>query len=181
MQERSFKSQIIINLKNNGFPLKKVAFDLEKLYEMADQKGESLNKILDELIPENIMHDKTPDKIIFYRNEQNPELSAKLKQAREILDQMDPQELEQMKTMFMQMSDEEKTNEAKQFKELGTNAFKAKNYSEAIKQYLEAVSYFEAETEFAHEQKLASHLNLSLCYYYTKEYKESLDHATKVI
>ncbi|CAD8058265.1 unnamed protein product [Paramecium primaurelia] len=90
-------------------------------------------------------------------------------------------DFKEKKKQKWEMSDEEKTNEAKQFKELGTNAFKAKNYPEAIKQYLEAVSYFEAETEFAHEQKLASHLNLSLCYYYTKEYKESLDHATKVI
>jgi hypothetical protein len=119
MPSSTFKTQIKTNLTNNGFPDKKVAFNLEKLYELAEQKGESLNKILDEFAEENILHEKTQDKIVFYRAEQSSDMEAKLKQAKAMMEQMDPKELEQMRNMFMQMSDEEKNKIMEEAKRQG--------------------------------------------------------------
>lgn len=65
-QSGDFIANLLTNLTKNGFPGKKVALPLDKLYESAHGKGVNLNKILTFLHDEkNIAHEKSSSKIIF--------------------------------------------------------------------------------------------------------------------
>ena len=46
---RQFVQSVIDNIKKNGFPEKKVAFPLERMYELAEAKGINFNKVLETL------------------------------------------------------------------------------------------------------------------------------------
>ncbi len=62
-----FISNLLKNLGQNGFPEKKVALPLEKLYESAHNKNVNFNKVLTFLLEEkDIDHEKTSTKIIFF-------------------------------------------------------------------------------------------------------------------
>ena len=63
---REFCQNIIDNIKKNGFPEKKVAFPLMRLYESAEKKGVNLNNVLGTLRTIEIDHEKTPERIIFF-------------------------------------------------------------------------------------------------------------------
>lgn len=114
----SLKDQILNNLKSNGFPAKKVSLPLEKMYEVADNKGENLNKILDELKLEGIDHDKTADKIIFKSGMPNLDAGA-FEKAREMMAKMDPEELRKMQEQIANMSEEDKQKLMEQAKAMG--------------------------------------------------------------
>jgi hypothetical protein len=60
-----FVQTVIDNLHKNGFPEHRVAFPLDRMYERADAKGLSFNKVLDALAALGIAHDKTTEKVIF--------------------------------------------------------------------------------------------------------------------
>lgn len=115
---KTMKEQITTNLANNGFPQKKVALPLEKLYEVADSKGENLNKILDELKSEGVDHEKTGDKIIFKSAMPNlgPDAFAK---AQEMMKNMDPEEMQKIQDQVANMSDEDKEKLLEQAKAMG--------------------------------------------------------------
>ena len=70
----SFTATIVRNLAKNGFPSRKVALPLERLYESADQKGLSFNRVLERLAAEGITHEKTPERVVFC----TPELDARV-------------------------------------------------------------------------------------------------------
>jgi len=114
----SLKDQILHNLKNNGFPAKKVSLPLEKMYEVADNKGENLNKILDELKAQGVEHEKTIDKIIFTSAMPNlgPDAFAR---AQEMMNSMDPAELQRIQEQVANMSDEDKQKLMEQAKAMG--------------------------------------------------------------
>jgi DNA-directed RNA polymerase specialized sigma54-like protein len=114
----SFKEQIIQNLSKNGFPSKKVSFDLEKLYELADSKNESLNNILDELDKVGTHHFKEGDKIIFFE-EARGEQEDMMKKANEAMANMSEDEINKIKEMAENMSDEEKAQMMEQAKKMG--------------------------------------------------------------
>ena len=107
-----FIDQIIKNLTNNGFPEKSVSLPTEKMYEVADNKSLSLNKVLEVMLENHQISSKVGDeKIIFSKvaastGEESSE--DMMRKAQEMLSQMDPAEIERMKNMFMNMSDEEK-------------------------------------------------------------------------
>ncbi|MBT7609245.1 MAG: hypothetical protein HN576_05785 [Bacteriovoracaceae bacterium] len=111
------KSQIIKNLELNGFPKKSVSLPLEKMYEVADSKGENLNAILDELTEQGIGHVKTSNKIIF--SEKTPESfnpadfnmgGDMMKKVQEMMSSMKPEDLQKIKDQVSNMSEEEKAN-----------------------------------------------------------------------
>lgn len=114
----SFKEQIIKNLTKNGFPSKKVSFELEKLYELADSKNESLNTILDELDVEGTQHIKEGDKIIFFEATKDDQQDM-MKKANEAMSNMSDEELNKIKEMAENMSDEEKAQMMEQAKKMG--------------------------------------------------------------
>jgi hypothetical protein len=118
----TFKQQITKNLEMNGFPKKKVSFNLEKMYEMADNKNLSLNAVLDELAKEQILNEKTVDKIIFYKEEVSAQFDMNadmLKQAQEMLSKMSSEEINNLKSMFENMTPEEKQQMMEQAKSMG--------------------------------------------------------------
>lgn len=114
----SLKDQILKNLQNNGFPTKKVSLPLEKMYEVADSKGENLNSILEELKAQGIEHEKSLDKIIFQSAMPNINADAFAK-AQEMMKGMDPEELKKAQDQVANMSDEEKAKLMEQAKSMG--------------------------------------------------------------
>ena len=131
--EVNFINIIKKNLESNGFPAKKVALPLEKLYESADTKGLNLNNILETLRSEGIETENTVDKIIFRKEVEttNPlgdidlealkglgpkELMAKYN---EIMSKMSPEQMNSVKSMYDNMSPEEKEEIMKKGKDMG--------------------------------------------------------------
>ena len=124
-----FIEQIIKNLNSNGFPAKRVSLPTEKMYEIADNKGLSFNKVMDSLKELHQIESVVDgEKIIFSKIEttsssDNPfagmDQADMMKKAQEMMAQMDPAELERMKSMFMNMSEEEKEDIMKKGKDLG--------------------------------------------------------------
>jgi ferredoxin-NADP reductase len=126
-----FIEQIMSNLEANGFPAKKVSLPTEKMYEIADRKGFSFNKVLEEIKnTHNVETEITDEKIIFSKQDahldseaENPfagmDQATMMKQAQEMLSKMDPTELKKMQDMFTSMSDEEKEELMKKGKDLG--------------------------------------------------------------
>ena len=112
------KEQILSNLKSNGFPEKKVSLPLEKMYEVAENKSENLNTILEELKSQGVDHEKTEDKIIF--KSAMPNLGAEgFEKAQEMMKDMDPEEMKKLQDQVANMSEEEKEKLMEQAKAMG--------------------------------------------------------------
>ena len=101
----NFIDQIHKNLNANGFPAKKVSFPLEKMYELADNKGLNFNQVREQLKEVGILTTCQDDKVVFYQEQQQDNIKDQLKQAQE---------------MFEQMSDDEKKNIYEQFQKMST-------------------------------------------------------------
>lgn len=61
----AFVDHLLAQLAKNGYPERRVAFPIERMYESADKKGLSFNKVLEVLEERGIAHEKTPEKVIF--------------------------------------------------------------------------------------------------------------------
>jgi hypothetical protein len=61
----AFVEHVVGLLTKNGFPERKVAFPIERMYDSAHAKGVNFNKVLDALAARGITHEKTPEKVIF--------------------------------------------------------------------------------------------------------------------
>lgn len=61
----AFVDRLLAQLTKNGYPERRVAFAIERMYETADAKGLSFNKVLEVLAERGIPHEKTPEKVIF--------------------------------------------------------------------------------------------------------------------
>jgi hypothetical protein len=87
-----FIANLLTNLAKNGFPEKKVALPLEKLYESAHNKNVNFNKVLTFLAEEkDIAHEKTSEKIIFFPKvlEQQPPASKDISEETSCLGNME--------------------------------------------------------------------------------------------
>lgn len=116
----ALKEMIIKNLTANGYPMKKVSLPLEKMYEVADNKGANLNVILDELSAEGTAHEKNGDKIIFFA--QRPANMSKedlMSQAQEAMGKMTPEEMQKIQDMVANMSPEQQQEMMKKAQEMG--------------------------------------------------------------
>jgi len=101
------------------------------MYEAADNRGLSFNKVIDQLKQTmDIEVEITDEKIIFAKKMEVTEASDTnpfagmnqadmMKQAQEMLSKMDPAELKKMQDMLMNMSEEEKEEIMKKGKDLG--------------------------------------------------------------
>jgi len=123
-----FIKSIVQNLEENGFPAKKVSLPTEKMYEIADKKGLSFNKILEKLNCDfNVEAKVETEKIIFSKavcntSPESPEQidpQEMMKKAQEMMANMDPAELQKMKDMFTDMSDSEKDDLMQKGKDMG--------------------------------------------------------------
>ena len=122
---QNFITTILKNLEANGFPSKKVSLPTEKMYEVADQKGFSLNKVLDVMREEHQMDIIIEDeKIIFSKavvnSESFPNLNPEMiKKAQEMMSGLDPAELQKMQEQIESMSEEEKAEMMAKAKSMG--------------------------------------------------------------
>ncbi len=123
-----FVETIMKNLESNGFPEKKVSLPTEKMYEIADNKGLSLNKVLDHMESElQIVSDIGDEKIVFSKEvlatNSDPfagmDQTQMMQKAQEMMSKMDPAELKRMQDMFMNMSEDEKADIMEKGKDLG--------------------------------------------------------------
>lgn len=111
-----FIEKILQILRTNGFPEKRVSLPTEKMYEAADTKGFSFNQVLERLKSEHGVEAKVgAEKIIFSRLAQED----LIKQAQDMMAQMDPEELRRMQAMFESMSPEQKEELFRKGKDLG--------------------------------------------------------------
>jgi hypothetical protein len=135
---RSFCQSVIDNIKKNGFPEKKVAFSLERMYALAEDKGVNFNKVLETLKSIEIEHQKTPEKIIFFPKLKTPppqtaptsnpflgmdfskmDIGRMMSQAAEMMKHMTPEQLAAAKQMAENMSAEERAELMRQAEEMG--------------------------------------------------------------
>lgn len=108
------------NLKSNGFPLKKVSFDIEKIYEIADKYGHSFNSLKGDLESINISYEVTTEKVVFYAKIQDSQNDQDMfAKAQEMLSKMDPEEIAKIQKMYENMSDQEKAEIMNQAKGMG--------------------------------------------------------------
>ena len=122
-----FIDKILQTLKTNGFPQKRVSLPTDKMYEAADNKGLSFNQVLDQLKADhNISAQIGAEKIIFSQEVaetpfagMNMNQEDMLKQAQELMSQMDPEELRKIQEMFTNMSPDQKEEILKKGKDLG--------------------------------------------------------------
>lgn len=122
-----FIEKILQNLKTNGFPAKKVSLPTEKMYEAADNRGLSFNKVLEQMKADHKIEAQVgPDKIIFSQAvEVAPQADGfnfnedMIRQAQEMMKQMDPEELRKLQEQFSNMTPEQKAEIMKKGKDLG--------------------------------------------------------------
>ena len=125
-----FIQLLLKNLSKNQFPLKKVSFDLEKLYERAENRQLSLNQVLDEMKKRGVDHIKKGDKIIFQAvlpqtdGAQNGAQGMDfLEQAKAMMQNMSEDDLASIQPLVQErlknMSEEERTTFFDQIKKMG--------------------------------------------------------------
>lgn len=142
---KKFVQMVIDNVKKNGFPDKKVSFPIESLWAAAEKKELNFNKVLEILNGIQIAHTKTPEKIIFYPKDREPDAPNKtqtpnpmdmfgsldpsslkgmnptqmIAAASKMMQNMDPAQLESAKKMVENMSDEDRAALMEQAKKMG--------------------------------------------------------------
>lgn len=119
---KDFINTILNILKNNNFPQKRVSLPTEKMYEVADKKGLSFNRVLEILRDEHQVDSEIgSEKIIFSTkvSQKNQSQEDMMKQAQEMMSKMSPEDLARIQEMFMNMSPEEKEEMMNKGKELG--------------------------------------------------------------
>jgi len=113
-----FIEQIISNLNSNGFPEKRVSLPMEKMYEIADQKGLSLNAVLEDMrATKGIDSSIETEKIIF---SQAPQMDASMMaNIQEMMAKMDPEELKNIQEQVQSMAPEKRDELLNQAKGMG--------------------------------------------------------------
>ena len=119
-----FIELIMKNLAKHGFPDTKVSLGLETMYERAEDRGFSMNTVLEEMKSRGVAHQKKDDKIIFFQvKTESPPASDFLTRAQEMMESMDQDELEVSQAMVQerlkQMSTEERDELFKSIKDMG--------------------------------------------------------------
>lgn len=114
-----FLKMIENNLKSNGFPLKKVAFEIEKIYEIADKYNLSFNSLKEDLETKNISYEITTEKVIFFAHIPNEDNQDMFTKAQEMLSKMDPAEIARIQKMYENMSESEKADLMEKAKGMG--------------------------------------------------------------
>lgn len=127
MNYEPFVDNLVRVLEKNGYPQKRVALPLERLYEAAYDKQLNFNKALEILLARGIDHEKTAEKIIFFpkapataiETDGVKDFSSMMAQAMEMLNKLTPEQRSELEKMVMNMSDEEKTEMMRKAQNMG--------------------------------------------------------------
>lgn len=138
-----FIAKIIETLSKNGFPDKRVALPLEKMYESAANKGIHFNRILEFLEQhEGIFHKKEGDRIIFSSSSfvepshsdnsnfggfdalKNMDMGAMMGQVQKMMQQMSPEQLAQAQEMAKNLSPDQMSKFSDMFKSMSPEQLK---------------------------------------------------------
>lgn len=120
-----FITLIMKNLESNGYPMKRVSFDLEKMYEMADKRGLSFNSVADKMREQGVEIETTTEKVIFSQAslqskfDPNNISQEMMEQAQEMMKNMEPEKLKEIQDMVANMSPEERAQMMEQAKKMG--------------------------------------------------------------
>ncbi len=115
----SFKDQVLKNLTNHGYPQKKISLPLEKMYEVADNKGLNFNKVLELLKAEGHESEITTEKVIFSPAQKEEDISGMFAQAQDMMANMSPEQLQSIQEMILGMSQEDREELLKKGKDMG--------------------------------------------------------------
>lgn len=134
----AFVDRVVAQLTKNGYPERRVAFSIERMYESAATKGFSFNKVLELLAERGIAHEKTTEKVIFAPAAVPPAFPAAaafqgldpsilegmsqeqiLAAAQAAMQQMGPEQLAALRAMFDGMTPEEQAEMVEQARKLG--------------------------------------------------------------
>jgi hypothetical protein len=132
----AFVDRVIAQLAKNGYPERRVAFPLERMYESASAKGLSFNKVLEVLAERGIGHEKTSEKVIFAPASLasplpgpfagfDPAMLAGMSQeqvlaaAQAAMQQMGPEQLSALRAMIEGMTPEQQAAMIEQARKLG--------------------------------------------------------------
>lgn len=116
---QQFIDSILSNLKANGFPEKRVSLPAEKMYEAADHRDLNFNKVLEELEKSHGIASERRDERIVFSPAETTSQADMMKQAQEMMKNMDPQELARIQEMVQNMSDDEKSDLMAKAKNMG--------------------------------------------------------------
>lgn len=103
-------------LTRNGYPAKRVALPLEKMYEVAHGKGLNFNKALVMLEERGVAHEKTDEKIVFFPKE---DLASMMRRAEEMLKTLSPEQLADIQKMYEGMTDEQRAEMMEKARAMG--------------------------------------------------------------
>jgi hypothetical protein len=134
----AFADHVVAQLTKSGYPERRVAFALERMYESAAAKGLSFNKVLELLAQRGIAHEKTPEKVIFAPAQVAPPAPAAdafpgldpamfagmsqeqlLAAAQAAMQQMDPEQLAAVRAMIEGLTPEQQAAMIEQARKLG--------------------------------------------------------------
>lgn len=115
---KEFIEQILKNLETNGFPTKRVSLPMEKMYEIAEQKGLSLNSVLEEMRSQHgVEFSVGTEKIVFSQASQMD--ASMMAKVQEMMAKMDPEELKNIQEQVQNMSPEKRDELLNQAKGMG--------------------------------------------------------------
>lgn len=131
----AFVDRVVAQLTKHGYPERRVAFPIERMYESAAAKGLSFNTVLDVLRERGIAHEKTPEKVVFAPAEAeaslpglegfDPAMLAGMSQeqmlaaAQAAMQQMDPEQIAAVRAMLEGMTPEQQAAMIEQARKLG--------------------------------------------------------------
>lgn len=121
LQYDEFLGNIINSLNKNGYPDKRVGLPLERMYEVAYQKGLNFNKALTLLAERGIAHEKTAERVVFFPKVDASTTSFQdmMTEAQKAVEAMSPQEREELMKMYQSMTAEQKADIASKAKDMG--------------------------------------------------------------
>ncbi len=120
-QYDSFLDNIIQSLEKNGYPGKRVALPLERMYEVAHGKGLNFNKALTYLDERGIAHEKSAERLIFFpkTTAKQPSMLEMMAEAQKAMAAMTPEQRDELMKMYQNMTAEQKAEITKKAQELG--------------------------------------------------------------
>lgn len=128
MSQSEFEKFIEITIRNlhkNGFPNNAVSFSMERMYEEADKRGFSFNKVRDYLKQKEINSELVGDKVVFRSAvdepaEGDPNMADMMSAAEALLAKLSPTEREKIMKMVKDMSPEQTEAAKKQWESMSS-------------------------------------------------------------